>query len=249
MIEMIYGIHTVSALLEQDPQRFLVVFIIKGRNDYRLQKLINNIEETGISIQVVNRKWLDNQVNCAVHQGIIAKVRTGIDTQEDDLPALLKSIDMPFLLLLDGVTDPHNLGACLRSAYASGVHAVIVPRNRAVQLNATVKKVACGAAEKIPLICVTNLARTLRLLQEMSIWVIGTSIKANHTLYQSKITGPIALVMGSENKGIRHLTYEYCDELISIPMASINASLNVSVATGVCLFEVVRQRLFSTNNP
>ena len=143
---------------------------------------------------------------------------------------------------LDGVTDPHNLGACLRSADAAGVHAVIVPKDRSAQLNATAKKVACGAAESVPLIRVTNLARTMRMLQEENIWIVGTAGEADHTLYQSKMTGRLALVMGAEGEGMRRLTREHCDELISIPMAGSVSSLNVSVATGICLFEAVRQR-------
>ncbi|WON77284.1 23S rRNA (guanosine(2251)-2'-O)-methyltransferase RlmB [Serratia sp. UGAL515B_01] len=242
MSEIIYGIHAVKALLERDPQRFLEVFILKGRDDRRLQPLIAELEATGIVIQVANRQWLDEKVEGAVHQGIIARVREGKQYQENDLPSLLESVDTPFLLVLDGVTDPHNLGACLRSADAAGVHAVIVPRDRSAQLNATAKKVACGAAENVPLIRVTNLARTLRLLQEMNIWVVGTAGEADHTLYQSKMTGPMALVMGAEGEGMRRLTREHCDELISIPMAGTVSSLNVSVATGICLFEAVRQR-------
>lgn len=191
---------------------------------------------------MANRQWLDDKVEGAVHQGIIARVREGRQYQENDLPALLESVDTPFLLVLDGVTDPHNLGACLRSADAAGVHAVIVPRDRSAQLNATAKKVACGAAENVPLIRVTNLARTLRLLQEMNVWVVGTAGEADHTLFQSKMTGPMALVMGAEGEGMRRLTREHCDELISIPMAGTVSSLNVSVATGICLFEAVRQR-------
>ena len=146
------------------------------------------------------------------------------------------------LLVLDGITDPHNLGACLRSADAAGVHAVIVPKDRSAQLNATAKKVACGAAESVPLIRVTNLARTMRMLQEENIWIVGTAGEADHTLYQSKMTGRLALVMGAEGEGMRRLTREHCDELISIPMAGSVSSLNVSVATGICLFEAVRQR-------
>lgn len=242
MSEIIYGIHAVKALLDNDPQRFLEVFILKGRDDRRLQPLIAELEATGIVIQVANRQWLDEKVEGAVHQGIIARVREGRQYQENDLPALLESVDTPFLLVLDGVTDPHNLGACLRSADAAGVHAVIVPRDRSAQLNATVKKVACGAAENVPLIRVTNLARTLRLLQEMNVWVVGTAGEADHTLFQSKMTGPMALVMGAEGEGMRRLTREHCDELISIPMAGTVSSLNVSVATGICLFEAVRQR-------
>ncbi|BEM35924.1 23S rRNA (guanosine(2251)-2'-O)-methyltransferase RlmB [Serratia sp. Lou2A] len=242
MSEIIYGIHAVKALLERDPQRFLEVFILKGREDRRLQPLIAELEATGIVIQVANRQWLDDKVEGAVHQGIIARVREGRQYQENDLPSLLESVATPFLLVLDGVTDPHNLGACLRSADAAGVHAVIVPRDRSAQLNATAKKVACGAAENVPLIRVTNLARTLRLLQEMNVWVVGTAGEADHTLYQSKMTGPMALVMGAEGEGMRRLTREHCDELISIPMAGTVSSLNVSVATGICLFEAVRQR-------
>ncbi|MDT3252395.1 23S rRNA (guanosine(2251)-2'-O)-methyltransferase RlmB [Serratia sp. root2] len=242
MSEIIYGIHAVKALLDNDPQRFLEVFILKGRDDRRLQPLIAELEATGIVIQVANRQWLDEKVEGAVHQGIIARVREGRQYQENDLPSLLASVDTPFLLVLDGVTDPHNLGACLRSADAAGVHAVIVPRDRSAQLNATAKKVACGAAENVPLIRVTNLARTLRLLQEMNVWVVGTAGEADHTLYQSKMTGPMALVMGAEGEGMRRLTREHCDELISIPMAGTVSSLNVSVATGICLFEAVRQR-------
>ena len=233
MSEIIYGIHAVKALLDNDPQRFLEVFILKGRDDRRLQPLIAELEATGIVIQVANRQWLDEKVEGAVHQGIIARVREGRQYQENDLPALLESVDTPFLLVLDGVTDPHNLGACLRSADAAGVHAVIVPRDRSAQLNATAKKVACGAAENVPLIRVTNLARTLRLLQEMNVWIVGTAGEADHTLFQSKMTGPMALVMGAEGEGMRRLTREHCDELISIPMAGSVSSLNVSVATGV----------------
>ncbi|WP_323659038.1 23S rRNA (guanosine(2251)-2'-O)-methyltransferase RlmB [Pectobacterium versatile] len=242
MSEIIYGIHAVKALLERDPQRFLEVFILKGRDDRRLQSVITDLEAQGIVIQVANRQWLDKQAEDAVHQGIVAKVKEGRKYQENDLPAMLDNLETPFLLILDGVTDPHNLGACLRNADGAGVHAVIVPRDRSAQLNATVKKVACGAAETVPVISVTNLARTMRLLQERNIWIVGTAGEADHTLYQSKLTGPLALVMGAEGEGMRRLTREHCDELISIPMAGSVSSLNVSVATGVCLFEAVRQR-------
>lgn len=240
--EIIYGIHAVKALLDQDPQRFMEVFILNGRDDRRLQPLVAQIEQSGISVQVANRQWLDNKAEGAVHQGIIARVREGRQYQENDLPDFIANLDKPFVLVLDGVTDPHNLGACLRSADAAGVHVVIVPRDRSAQLNATAKKVASGAAETVPLIRVTNLARTLRLLQEQNIWIVGTAGEADHTLYQSKFGGPVALVMGAEGEGMRRLTREHCDELISIPMAGSVSSLNVSVATGVCLFEIVRQR-------
>ncbi|WP_127958654.1 23S rRNA (guanosine(2251)-2'-O)-methyltransferase RlmB [Serratia microhaemolytica] len=242
MSEIIYGIHAVTALLQREPQRLLEVFILKGREDRRLQPLLAELDAAGVVIQLANRQWLDDKAEGGVHQGIIARVREGHKLQESDLPDLLAALPMPFLLVLDGVTDPHNLGACLRSADAAGVNAVIVPRDRAAQLNATAKKVACGAAENIPLISVTNLARTLRLLKQMNIWVVGAAGEAEHTLYQSNMNQPLALVMGAEGEGMRRLTREHCDELISIPMAGSVSSLNVSVATGVCLFEAVRQR-------
>ncbi|MEQ4909414.1 23S rRNA (guanosine(2251)-2'-O)-methyltransferase RlmB [Proteus vulgaris] len=241
--EIIYGIHAVKALLERDPARFKEVYVLKGREDRRLTLVIHELEAQGVLVQVANRQWLDSQTEGAVHQGIIAKVKPGRQYQEQDLPDLLATVGTPFLLVLDGVTDPHNLGACLRSADAAGVHAVIVPKDRSAQLNATAKKVACGAAESVPLIKVTNLARTLRFLQEENIWIVGTAGEADHTLYQSKLTGPMALVMGAEGEGMRRLTREHCDELISIPMAGTVSSLNVSVATGVCLFEAMRQRI------
>ena len=156
---------------------------------------------------------------------------------------MLESLsEPPFLLVLDGVTDPHNLGACLRVADAAGVHAVIAPKDKAVGINATVAKVASGAAEHVPYIMVTNLARTLREIKEYDIWVVGTDDQAAKSLYQSQVAGPIAWVMGAEGEGMRRLTREHCDELVNIPMAGSVSSLNVSVASGVCLFETVRQR-------
>ncbi|MFV9996642.1 MAG: 23S rRNA (guanosine(2251)-2'-O)-methyltransferase RlmB [Arsenophonus endosymbiont of Dermacentor nuttalli] len=242
MSEIIYGIHVVQALLERDPSRFKQVYVLKGREDKRLLPLIEQLEKLGIIIQLANRQWLDRQTENAVHQGIIAQVKPGRQYQESDLDIIIAQTQNPFLLILDGITDLHNLGACLRSADAAGVDAVIVPKDKSAKLNATAKKVACGAAESMPLIRVTNLARTLRQLQQQHIWIVGTTGEANHTLYESKLTGAIALVMGAESEGMRRLTREHCDELISIPMAGSVSSLNVSVATGVCLFEAVRQR-------
>lgn len=242
MSEIVFGIHAVQALLDSDPQRFQEVFIQKGRDDRRLQTLVKALEAQGIVIQVANKQMLDSTSEGAVHQGIIARIRPGRQYQEGDLPDLLESLENPFFLILDGVTDPHNLGACLRSADAAGVHAVIVPKDRSAALNATARKVASGAAEHVPLIRVTNLARTMRQLQEFNVWIVGTAGEADHTLYQSKMTGPMALVMGAEGEGMRRLTREHCDELIGIPMAGSVSSLNVSVATGICLFEAVRQR-------
>jgi len=246
MDEMIYGIHAVKALLEKEPHRLLEIFIQKDRHDRRLQSLISEIEAEGLQVQIAKRQWLDNQVNHEVHQGIVAKIRQRRQYQENDLLQLVKKLladkKDPLLLVLDGVTDPHNLGACLRSADAAGVHAVIVPKDHSAPLNATAKKVASGAAETVPLIVVTNLARTLRSLKEHNIWIVGTAGDAKQNLYQWKIQQSMALVMGSEGQGMCRLTREHCDELISIPLAGSVSSLNVSVATGVCLFEITRQR-------
>ncbi|MFP1529079.1 23S rRNA (guanosine(2251)-2'-O)-methyltransferase RlmB [Escherichia coli] len=244
MSEMIYGIHAVQALLERAPERFQEVFILKGREDKRLLPLIHALESQGVVIQLANRQYLDEKSDGAVHQGIIARVKPGRQYQENDLPELIASLDQPFLLILDGVTDPHNLGACLRLQRGRcwRSRGDCPGKDRSAQLNATAKKVACGAAESVPLIRVTNLARTMRMLQEENIWIVGTAGEADHTLYQSKMTGRLALVMGAEGEGMRRLTREHCDELISIPMAGSVSSLNVSVATGICLFEAVRQR-------
>lgn len=240
--ELIYGIHAVTALLERQPERFLEAWVLKGREDDRLLPLLNELQRCGVSIQLVTRKTLDDKAEVATHQGIIARIREGKKYDEQDLWALLDQQEQPFLLILDGVTDPHNLGACLRNADAAGVHALVVPRDKSVTLTGTARKVACGAAETVPFIQVTNLARTLRELQERGVWIVGTAGEADHDLYQSKLTGPLALVMGAEGAGMRRLTRENCDELISIPMSGAVSSLNVSVATGVCLFEAVRQR-------
>lgn len=245
MSEIIYGIHAMQALLKRDPQCFLNVYLLQGGDNYRLRSLIKQLNQANIHIQLVTRQWLDKAVEGAVHQGIIARVRKGCQFQEKELPILLTRYATPLLLVLDCVTDPHNLGACLRCADAAGVHALIVPRSRSAQLNATAKKVASGAAETVPLIRVTNLARTLRFLQECNVWIVGTANEANHYLFDSKLTGPLALVMGSESEGIRRLTKEHCHELIKIPMAGSISSLNVSVAAGICLFEAVRQRIIS----
>ncbi|MGU0015463.1 23S rRNA (guanosine(2251)-2'-O)-methyltransferase RlmB [Escherichia coli] len=218
MSEMIYGIHAVQALLERAPERFQEVFILKGREDKRLLPLIHALESQGVVIQLANRQYLDEKSDGAVHQGIIARVKQDVGIGKTICRIRSLRSNRPFLLILDGVTDPHNLGACLRSADAAGVHAVIVPKI-APHSSTLRRKVACGAAESVPLIRVTNLARTMRMLQEENIWIVGTAGEADHTLYQSKMTGRLALVMGAEGEGMRRLTREHCDELISIPMA------------------------------
>ncbi|MDF5490724.1 23S rRNA (guanosine(2251)-2'-O)-methyltransferase RlmB, partial [Vibrio parahaemolyticus] len=172
-----------------------------------------------------------------------ARVKPAKQLNENDIDDILAKHESPLLLVLDGVTDPHNLGACLRNADAAGAAAIIVPKDRSAPMNATVSKVACGAAEVVPLIRVTNLARTMRTLQEQGIWFVGTAGEATHDIYQAKLTGPLAIVMGAEGDGMRRLTRETCDDLIKIPMAGSVSSLNVSVASGICLFEAVRQRI------
>lgn len=244
MSENIYGIHAVKSFLERTPERIIEVFVLKGREDKRLQPLLNELHHLGIAVQFLNRQTLDNKANGEVHQGVIARVQPAKELNENDLDVILANKQNPFLLVLDGVTDPHNLGACLRTADAAGVDAVIVPKDKSAQLTSIARKVACGAAEVVPLIRVTNLARTLRDIQQNhNIWVVGTAGEASETIYQTKLTGALALVMGAEGDGMRRLTRECCDQLISIPMAGSVSSLNVSVATGVCLFEILRQRL------
>ncbi|HGO5856144.1 TPA: 23S rRNA (guanosine(2251)-2'-O)-methyltransferase RlmB [Mannheimia haemolytica] len=244
MSEQIYGIHAVKAFLDNAPERLIEVLVLKGREDKRLMPLLNELQRLGVAIQQVNRQTLDNKSQGEVHQGIIARVVPQKELNEHDLEAILSQKKNPLLLILDGVTDPHNLGACLRTADAAGVDAVIVPKDKSAQLTPTARKVACGAAEVMPLIRVTNLARTMRDLQERhNVWIVGTAGEAESGIYEAKLTGSIALVMGAEGDGMRRLTREHCDQLISIPMAGSVSSLNVSVATGVCLFEIVRQKL------
>ncbi|NOH80731.1 23S rRNA (guanosine(2251)-2'-O)-methyltransferase RlmB [Vibrio sp. RE86] len=241
--EFIYGIHAVKAVLEREPERFIEAFVLKGRQDDRLMPILNDLQVCGVSIQQMTRKTLDDKARGANHQGIMARVKPAKQLNENDLDDILAQHESPLLLVLDGVTDPHNLGACLRNADAAGVAAVIVPKDKSANITATVSKVACGAAETVPLVRVTNLARTMRALQEQGVWFVGTAGEATHDIYQAKLTGSLAIVMGAEGDGMRRLTRETCDDLIKIPMAGSVSSLNVSVASGVCLFEAVRQRL------
>jgi 23S rRNA (guanosine2251-2'-O)-methyltransferase len=241
--EMVFGIHAVTTLLSRDPERVKKLFVVQGRLDQKIESILDLAAEQGISVERVNKNRLDDRVQ-GVHQGVVAEVKPMPQLGDKELENLLDQISgTPLLLVLDGVTDPHNLGACLRTADAAGVHAVIAPRDKSAPLNATASKVACGAAEAIPYFQVTNLSRTLAQLQERGIWIVGTAGEADATIYQSDLKGPLALVMGAEGKGMRRLTRENCDLLINIPMAGEVSSLNVSVATGVTLFEIVRQRL------
>lgn len=240
--DIVFGLHAVQSLFETTPERVLELQIQKGRTDKRINQLVEDACAQGVTVRFVERSRLDSKVD-GVHQGIVARVAAAKVYREEDLEDILDQLDVPpFLLILDGVTDPHNLGACLRTADAAGVHAVIVPKDKSASLNATASKVACGAADNVPLIQVTNLARTMTWLKERGIWMIGTAGESSINIYQSDLKGALAIVMGAEGSGMRRLTRDLCDGLIFIPMAGSVSSLNVSVATGVSLFEAVRQR-------
>lgn len=249
--ELVFGIHAVKALMESAPERFIELWLLKGRDDERLKPIINLSRKYGIAAQLASRKVLDEKTDGEQHQGVVARVKPGKVFTEADLDDILAMAERqekaPFLLILDGVTDPHNLGACLRNADAAGVQAIIVPKDNAARISATVRKVAVGAAESVPLVQVTNLARTMKTLQQMGVWIIGTAGETDACLYDVKLAGPMALVMGAEGKGMRRLTRENCDQLVKLPMAGEVSSLNVAVATGICLFEIVRQRIVSEN--
>lgn len=240
--EIVFGIHAVNNLLARSPERVRELYILKGRDDERFQALFKLATQSGVSIQSAKKAFLDDLAD-GTHQGVVAKATPAQSRNETQLIEQLDALnESPFLLILDSVTDPHNLGACLRSADAAGVHAVIAPKDKAVGLTSTVSKVACGAAETVPFYQVTNLARTLKTLQDRGIWLYGTAGEASESVFKTSLTGPIAIVMGAEGKGLRRLTREGCDHLIHIPMAGSVSSLNVSVASGICLFEAVRQR-------
>jgi len=241
--EWVYGIHAVQTLLKNAAGRIKQLYLLRGRRDQRMSKLSALAEKQGVAIQYRSRDELDEMAD-GNHQGVVAECSPGEIHDERFLNQLLDDLDeAPFLLILDGVTDPHNLGACLRTAEAAGVHAVIAPKDNAASINPVVRKVASGAAELLPYVPVTNLARTLKSLQERGIWLVGTSGDADKSLYHTDLKGPLGVVMGAEGEGMRRLTREACDFLASIPMlGGAVSSLNVSVAVGVCLYEAVRQR-------
>ncbi|MDP3607961.1 MAG: 23S rRNA (guanosine(2251)-2'-O)-methyltransferase RlmB [Methylophilus sp.] len=241
---ILFGFHAVLSRMRQHSTSIQEILIDRDRVDARMKDLLNMAESAGVRVMQVERSRLDGMAGVnGRHQGVIARV---VDTPipYKDIHDILESDlkEPPFFLVLDGVEDPHNLGACLRVADAMGVHAVIAPKDRAVGLNATVRKVASGAAETVPFIAVTNLARTLRELKEAGVTVIGTTMDAPSSLLNTKLEGPIAIVLGSEGEGIRRLTAETCDALVTIPMFGSVQSLNVSVASGMCLYEIRRQR-------
>jgi 23S rRNA (guanosine2251-2'-O)-methyltransferase len=240
-LRLIYGFHAVTARIRQNPDGVLEVYLQAQRKDPRMRELIKLAETSGVRVIPIEAARLDGMAGNTRHQGVAARVDAArrVKHLEDVLDTLEEP---PLLLVLDGVQDPHNLGACLRSADAFGVHAVIAPKDRAVGITATVEKVACGAAETVPYITVTNLARTLRELKEHDIWVVGAAGEAVQDLNKFKHKGALAWVLGTEGEGLRRLTRETCDELVRIPMLGSVESLNVSVSAGICLFEARRQR-------
>lgn len=240
--QIIFGLHAVHALLQKEPQRVKRLCLLENRDDKKIHALMQLAKQNHIQIEYLSRAKLDEYTHHENHQGALAFCTEGKRVAFKDLETILDTTQHPFLLILDGIQDPHNLGACLRSADAAGVHAVIAPKDKAVGITPTVAKVASGAAESVPFIQVTNLARTLEELKDRGIWIYGAAGDAEKSLYELDLKGPVAFVLGAEGSGLRRLTRDHCDVLVKIPMHGQVTSLNVSVATGVFLFEAVRQR-------
>ena len=242
-VKVLYGFHAVGVRLKTAPSSILELYVDPTRRDARMRQFVERAQEANLRLIEADGVRLARLCGSHGHQGVVARVDALAQAKTlDDLLDQLPAGEVPLLLVLDGVTDPHNLGACLRVADGAGAHALIAPKDHAVGINATVAKVASGAAETVPYFMVTNLARTLNELKERSIWVIGTSDDAPQTLYQADLKGPLALVLGAEGSGMRQLTRKTCDALVSLPMRGAVESLNVSVASGICLYEAMRQR-------
>jgi len=242
-VKVLYGFHAVGVRLKTAPSSILELYVDPSRRDARMRQFVEKAQEAQVRLIEADGVRLAKLCGSHGHQGVVARVDALAQVRSlDDLLDQLPADQPPLLLVLDGVTDPHNLGACLRVADGAGAHAVIAPKDHAVGINATVAKVASGAAETVPYFMVTNLARTLGELKERLIWVIGTSDDAPQTLYQADLKVPLALVLGAEGQGMRQLTRKTCDALVSLPMKGAVESLNVSVASGICLYEAMRQR-------
>ena len=238
---IICGFHAVSSRIRQNPKSIMELYLDSTRHDARARDLLQLAETNDLRVVMSPNDRLDGMAGHDKHQGVVARIAPV--KQHHDLDELLEDLaEPPLLLVLDGIQDPHNLGACMRTADAFGVHAVIAPKDRAAGINQTVSKVACGAAETVPFIAVTNLARTLRELKDRGVWIAGTAADADQDLFNAKLDGPLAWVLGGEGTGMRRLTRELCDFTVSIPMFGTVESLNVSVSTGICLFETRRQR-------
>jgi len=238
----VFGLHAVQALLEKQPDRIIQLYVQKDRKDQKMQQALDLAQRHRIKIELLTRTELDRLTQNAVHQGLAASCHKAKTLSENDLDQLITKSEKPLFLILDGIQDPHNLGACLRCADAAGVDALIVPRDKSVSITSTVSKVACGAAETVPFVQVTNLARTLRDMKDQGVWLFGAAGEAENTLYQADFKQPAAIILGAEGQGLRRLTREHCDMLLTIPMRGSVSSLNVSVATGIFLFEALRQR-------
>ena len=236
----VFGFHAVLARLRADPKSVVEIFLDETRNDARSKDLAALAERSAVRLMRVPTKRLDGFAGGGRHQGVVARVE--VKSLSHSVDEIVENVEKPLLLVLDGVTDPHNLGACLRVANAAGAHAVIAPKDRAAGISPAVSKVASGAAEVTPYVMVTNLARTLAELKERNIWIVGADERAEKTLYQADLPESIAWVLGAEGEGMRRLTRESCDLLVRIPMQGEVESLNVSVSAGVCLFESVRRR-------
>ena len=247
MSDAAYGYHAVESLIRREPRRVAALHVQADRQDKRMQALCELSRNQGVSVLSCSKSELDALVS-GRHQGVVAVLDPAAGAQagglmnEADLSEHLSQVTAPLILILDGVTDPHNLGACLRSADAAGATAVIFPKDKNADVNDVARKVASGAAETVPWVRVTNLARTIESLKQAGVWVIGTDGDAEVTLYEQDLSGPCAMVLGSEGAGMRRLTRDLCDFVVKLPMAGSVSSLNVSVAAGVCLFEAVRQR-------
>jgi len=240
--QFVYGLHAIAAVLDRAPERLLELWAVDTREDARLRDLRARAEVAGVRVQAAAPAALAKFVGDVVHQGVVAAVRPLKTWDEHDLLEALGQIAQPLILVLDGVTDPHNLGACLRTADAAGVHALVIPKDRSATVDGVVRKVAAGAAEFVPVVSVTNLSRALEALKRHGVWIVGTEGAADQTLYAADLNRPLALVLGAEGSGMRRLTRERCDFVVRIPMAGQVESLNVSVAAGVALFEARRQR-------
>lgn len=240
--ETIYGVHPVRVLLERHPERVVTVRLADRRDDPRVREIEDLARKHGRQVQRIDTHALKQTLGDVAHQGVVADIEPLPPWSEDDLLEALQSAQNPLLLALDGVQDPHNLGACLRTADACGALAVIVPRDRAAQLTATVRKVAVGAAETTPVVAVTNLVRTLKLLKEAGVWVVGADAEGAKPAHEVDLKGGIVLVLGAEGAGLRHLTKQTCDWMVRLPQLGTVESLNVSVAAGMLLYEAVRQR-------
>lgn len=242
-LNKLFGLHAVQAALDYSPEKITQIWVDAQRQDVRLKELLDQLNNSGIKFEIADKKKLDRFADGKNHQGVVAEVELPAVHSEEQLKHKIKNLtEMAFFLVLDHVQDPHNLGACLRTADAAGVHGIIITKDNAASITPTVCKVASGAAETVPVYQVTNLARTLRWMKEQNIWIIGSTDEAEQTIFSLDLKMPLALVMGAEGAGMRHLTQQHCDFLVKIPMRGQVKSLNVSVAAAVMIYEVLRQK-------